>query len=272
MDSLLKSKIFWSLVIVAVLAAAYALFGFHTIPRITRHQASEFVRQEYGRELSIGEVRFNPFKFQLEINDFSLPDADGQPMLAFERLFVDFEASSIWKRAFFFREVSLDVPMVRAVVRPEGAMNLADLALESEPEPEPGEPTSLWLKSVQIHDGRLDFVDQSRAKPFEWNFSPVEFGLEDFRTTPNGGDFRLSATSDLGTELNWKGVVALAPHIGSQGDMTIEGLPATRVQEILGEALPFGIRKGLLSAAGNCCASGGASGPRHRGNPASGSP
>lgn len=250
MRALLNSRIAWALFIALVLVGAYALFGFHTVPRILRYQAGEFVRHEYGRELSVGEIRFNPFRLQLEIEDLSLPDADGRPMLAFERLFVDFEASSLWKRAFYFRELTLDGPLVRAVVRPDGAINLADLALESEAEPETDddELVSLWLELLEISKGRVEFVDQSRQTPLEWQFTPVDFRLADFRTTPDGGDFRLSATSEFGTEMNWKGVVALSPQISSSGEMTIAGVPATRVEELLGEALPFGLSQGLLNA------------------------
>ena len=40
-------------------------------------QAVSFVKEKYGRDLAIGEVRINPFLLQVEIRDFMLPDADG---------------------------------------------------------------------------------------------------------------------------------------------------------------------------------------------------
>src|SRR5688572_2457687 len=129
----LRSKLVIALAVVAGLVGLYALLGFKLAPKLVRDRAIEFVRTTYGRELEIGEVRIQPFKLQLEIRDLALPDADGQTMLGFERLFADFEVSSIWKRAYCFREVELDAPLVRAVVRPHGEMNLADLAIEGRP-------------------------------------------------------------------------------------------------------------------------------------------
>ena len=91
MAKLLQSKLVrWTLITAAVVGL-YALLGFQAAPRIVRSQAVSFVKKEYGRDLGIGVVRINPFLLQVEVNDLSLPDADGTPMLGFRRLFVDFE-------------------------------------------------------------------------------------------------------------------------------------------------------------------------------------
>ena len=153
MRALLNSRIAWALLLALELVGAYALFGFHTVPRILRYQAAEFVRHEYGRELSVGEIRFNPFRLQLEIEDLSLPDADGRPMLAFERLFVDFEASSLWKRAFYFRELTLDGPLVRAGVRPVDLAPGTRVAVTGPPLRD-GRPAAEWITTVRQDDGR----------------------------------------------------------------------------------------------------------------------
>jgi hypothetical protein len=131
--AVLRSKIFIVLAIIAALVGLYALLGFKLAPKLVRSQAIEFVRTTYGRELKVGEVRVQPFKLQLEVRDLAFPDDDGQTMLGFERLFADFELSSLWKRAWYFRDVQLDAPVVRAVVRPQGALNLGDLAIEEPP-------------------------------------------------------------------------------------------------------------------------------------------
>ena len=76
-------------------AVSVGSVGTRTVsPGIVRSQAIDFVREKYGRELALGEVRINPFKLQAEIKDLSLPDTDGKPMLAFRRFFVDFELSN----------------------------------------------------------------------------------------------------------------------------------------------------------------------------------
>jgi uncharacterized protein involved in outer membrane biogenesis len=249
-----RSRLVWGAGIVALLVGLYALLGFKVAPGIVRAQAIDYVRETYGRELQIGEVRVHPFLLQFDVRDVAFPDADGTTMLGLRRLFVDFELSSLWNRAFTFSEVAVEAPAIRAVVRPDGAMNLADLA---PPEP-PGAPPpaedegipSVWIQRLDVTDGALDFVDRARRTPFERRFAPVAFSLQDFRTTPEGGDFRLSARSQSDEQFDWKGRFALAPQVSSEGEITIAALNAPGVAEFLGDALPFWLTSGRIDLAG----------------------
>jgi uncharacterized protein involved in outer membrane biogenesis len=250
---LFKSKLLWAAAVAAALVGLYALVGFKVAPGLVRDQAIKYVRQNYGRELRIGEVRLDPFKLQAEIRDLAFPDADGSTMLGFRRLFVDFELASLWQRTLTFKDVIVEVPEVRAVIRRDGAMNLADLAPKKAAPPEDSEESALpdvWLQSVAVKDGRVDFADLARTRPFKRKFSPVTFSLKDFRTTPEGGGFQLSASSEAGETFDWKGRFALAPKVSSQGELAIGGLQATGVAEYLGDALPFNLSSGVVNLAG----------------------
>ena len=191
MGTLLKSRIFWVAAVATVLLGLYALLGFVAAPRLIRSQAIEYVDATYGRKLQIGEVRVNPFKLQIEVRDVSLPDIDQQPMVGFRRFFADFEVSSLWNRAFTFKDIVLDRLAVRAVIRPDGAMNLGDLAppatvprkADEAEEPLP----SLWIQSLVVSDGRADYIDRARATVYRHRFAPIAFQLKDFRTSPDGG-------------------------------------------------------------------------------------
>jgi len=248
-----KSKLVWAAAIVAALIGLYALVGFKVAPGLVREQAIKYVSQTYGRNLRIGEVRIDPFKLQAEIRDLAFPDADGSPMLGFRRLFVDFELASLWQRTLIFKDVIVEVPEVRAVIRRDGAMNLADLAPKSAAPSTESEDSALpavWLQSVAVKDGRADFADFARTRPFERTFSPVTFSLKDFRTTPQGGGFQLSAASEAGETFDWKGRFALAPKVSSQGELAIGGLQAPGIAEYLGDALPFDLTSGVVNLAG----------------------
>lgn len=242
--SILKSKAFLAGAVLAGLVGLYALAGFEVAPGIVRDQARKFVQEKYGRELAVGEVRVHPFKLQLEVRDLALPDADGTPMLGFERLFVDFELASLWQRSLVFREVTLEAPNARTVVRPDGRVNLADLALPPDPEDEDEGLTALWLQSLAVDRGVIEFVDQSRREEFARRFERVAFALEDFRTTPEGGDFRFSARGQSAETIDWKGNFTLEPVIASRGEITIANVNALDVADFLGDALPFVLSSG----------------------------
>jgi hypothetical protein len=249
MANLLKSKLFWAAVIPAALVGLYALLGFKVAPSIVRDQAQAFVREHYQRELAIGAIAIHPFKLQAEVRDLALPDVDGRPMLGFQRLFVDFEIASLWNRAFTFKDVTIEAPLIRAVVRPDGSLNLADLAL---PEEEPEEPTpSVWVQHLEVERGAIEFADESRPTPLTRSFHAVGFALEDFRTTPEGGDFSFNARSPQDETFEWKGRFALEPVISSQGEFRIGALQAPGLLDFLGEARPFRLTKGSIDLNGS---------------------
>lgn len=181
--SILKSQVVRAVAIVAGLVGLYALLGFKLAPGIVR--------------------------------DLALPDVDGAPMLGFERLFVDFELASLWQRSLVFWEMTLEAPNLRTVVRPDGRVNLADLALPKVPEDEDEELPSLWLQALAVDRGVIELIDQSRRDVFARRFERVAFALEDFRTTPEGGDFRFSARGQSAETIDWKGNFTLEPVIAS---------------------------------------------------------
>lgn len=250
MSRLLKSKLFWLFAIPLLLVGLYALLGFKVAPGIARTQAQKFVREHYGRELAVGEIRIQPFKLQVEVRDLALPDADGQPMLGFERLFADFEVASLWNRAFTFREVTVEAPEIRAVMRREGSLNLGDLALPKDPS-EPDEPMpTVWIQRLAVDDGVLGYTDLARSRPYSRDFRDVTFALEDFRTTPEGGDFRLNARSSDDETFDWKGRFALEPVISSDGEFQVGALKVPGLLEFLGDARPFTSTTGTMNLGG----------------------
>jgi hypothetical protein len=245
----------WILLALTVALGVYALIGFELVPLLIRHEAIAFVRDEYGRTLQVGETRFHPFKLYAELRDVSLPDRDGERLLRVDRLFVDFQAlSSIWQRSFVFREITLDRPRARAVVRPDGGLNFADLAAKAPARGEKGEkkqqkrgPPPLWIRSLAVNDGRLDFLDYARPHPFTESLAPLSFALKDFRSSTKGGAFRCDASDGGSMHLTLQGRVAVAPSTRSSGALHVRGLPATKLAEYLGEALPFAVPRGHVA-------------------------
>jgi hypothetical protein len=255
--SIPKSRWPWIAAGIVAGIGLYAFLGFRVAPGLLRSQAIDYVRETYDRELQVGEVRVHPFKLQLEVRDLAFPDRDRQPMLSLRRLFVDFELSSIWRAAWVFRELSVDGPGVRAVLRRDGRLNLGDLQAPppaGTPAPRDAEGAalpSLWIESLAIRDGRVAYVELAgRRQAFVREFAPVGFTLQDFRTTPEGGAFRLSARTGDGESFDWNGRFALAPAFASEGEFTIAGLRAAGVAEFIGDALPFDVAAGTIELGG----------------------
>jgi hypothetical protein len=249
-----------ALSIVVLLVALYSVAGFWAVPHFLRSGLTDFVGTHYKRSLKLGDIRFNPFTFKLDVSDFSLPDSDGQPMLAFGRLHVDLEVKSLFKLGPSFREIELDRPRIRAVIRANGALNLADLGKGFTPQPKnkpaakPSEPMRLFIDRFAVTAGSATFEDLSHATPFRAQFQPIAFELSNFSTraksrTDNENEYALTAASPQGERLEWNGKFLLEP-VSSHGTFAITDLHASTVWSYLQEPLSLEIPSGIVAVKG----------------------
>jgi Domain of Unknown Function (DUF748) len=244
--------------VVVVLVGAYAAAGFLAVPYFARRTLVDFVRTHYGRTLSVGGIRFNPFNLNLDVTGVSLPDADGETLLAFDRLHVGVAFASLWHLEPDFREILLEQPYVRVVVRPDGALNLGDLGKGFPPGPQTPQlpkraapPLRLIIQRLAVVSGSTTFEDRTHPTPFRAELKPIAFELRDFSTAGGtGNDYALNAASPEGERLLWSGTVQLAP-LASRGQFEIADLKARTLWSYLRARLPFEIDSGVIGIKGD---------------------
>ena len=252
MLKLLRTRIALAVAIVAALVGLYALGGFVIAPKVARHAMLVDIPKTLGLTPSVGDIHINPFLFQVEIRDFALSGKGGEKLLGFGRLFVDFELSSLWHRAYTFGRIEIDSPYVNAVVAPDGVLNLMQLRPKAGASPASAQPKSeampaLRVGSFKIASGSLSYEDQSRPTHFAARLEPITFELRDFVTGVQGGLFAFSGVSKLGERVEWHGHVSVQP-IESDGELSIAGLQARTLWEYLEDRLNFVIPSGRIDA------------------------
>jgi hypothetical protein len=240
--------------VAVLLVGGYALAGFVVVPHLLRSNVTQFVSTHYHRKLTLGQIRFNPFLLTLDVRDISFPDADAQPLLSLRRLFVDLQFSSIWHRGPVFREILLERPFVRAVLRPDGALNLMDLAkpfAEPQAPPQPkSAPMRLFIRRLTVIDGRTNFEDRTHVSPFRAELLPINFDLRDFATTGSAADaYTLDFSTPLGEGVHWSGTLGVAP-FGSRGRFAITALRARTLWNYARDALHFEVSSGVIGLSG----------------------
>lgn len=245
--------------IAVFLIALYAALGFWAVPHFLRSGVTDFVATHYHRKVTVGEIRFNPFTFVLDIKDFSLPDADGAPMVAFAGLHVDMEARSLIRLAPSFRVIELDRPQIRTVIRRDGSLNLADLGkgfaseTPATPPPKPAEPMRLFIDRFAVIAGASSFEDLTHASPFRAQLQPIAFELHNFstrlKTGAAGNDYALTAASPEGERLDWSGTFLLDP-ISSHGTFAVTDLQVATIWRYLQQPLPLEIPSGVIGIKG----------------------
>ncbi|MGE0031218.1 MAG: DUF748 domain-containing protein [Steroidobacteraceae bacterium] len=231
----------------AGLLAAYALAGFLWVPRFVQSSVQESFERDYGRKVELARPGFNPFTFEFEARAFSVPDADGERLLGFDRLYLDFELSSLWRRSWTFGAIALERPYLRLVQRQDGSLNLSDLkpAEAADRDSADAAVPSFAIGELSVLEGQVDVLDRMRDEPFATSLRPVTFGLTDFHSRGEGNAFSFKAGSDRAGRLAVDGTLALGP-FASKGRINFAGLPATTVSDYLGEALPVTLLAGRI--------------------------
>jgi uncharacterized protein involved in outer membrane biogenesis len=235
--------------VLALLAVAYTLAGFLLVPRLITTYVPQYVQEQLKRRAEIGEVRVNPILFKVEIRHFRLQEADGRPLIGFDRLFVDFELSSLFRRAWTFAEITLEAPRLDAILAPDGRLNIADL-LDAFPkgEPSPGPPPRMVLEHAVVRKGTVSFTDLTGQQPQTAKIDPIDVELRHITTLPeHHGPYTISATLNGGGVVGWQGEVSLVP-LGSTGRLGLHGFPLATAWRFVQEDVALSEPAGKLDA------------------------
>ena len=225
------------------------------MPHFARSNLVSLVRSHWGREVTVGDIRFNPFTLTLDVSQFSLPDADGKTLLSFDHLKVDLQWRSLLRLGPSFREILLQKPYVRAVIRRDGALNLADLgkgfpAEPQKPREQKSKPLRLYIGRLAVSDGTTAFEDHTHPTPFEAQFTPIEFELHNFSTGGgNGNAYELDASSPQGAHLKWTGTLELTP-LSSRGAFAVDQVRARTLWNYVRDSVPFEVSSGAIAVKG----------------------
>lgn len=99
----------WRSKVVAA-AVLHALIGFFVVPPIAKSQIEKRSLEILRRQATVERVRCNPFTLSLTIEGFSLPDRAGSVFRAWDRLYANAQASSLFRWAATLRELRIEHP------------------------------------------------------------------------------------------------------------------------------------------------------------------
>jgi len=216
------------LVLSVVAISLYALVGFIVAPRIIQWGAPKYAQQNLHCQAGIGKVRINPFLFTIEVDQFSLQQADGLPLFAFERFFVDLETSSLFQWAIVVRELNLDAPDIHLVVESDGSINFAKLVSTPTQNPDSAQsqstPLSFLLQSATIQGGRIGVMDKRQSIPAGFTLQGLALHVNDLSTVQDHpGTYHLVASTEGHESLQCEGDLALFP-LRSKGKLNLHAI------------------------------------------------
>lgn len=192
-----------------LLFGLYVLAGFVLLPEWAERQLPALVQEKTGAKLTLGAVRFNPFRFVLEAEAVRLADGDDRLLFGVGKLYLDSSLTdSVAAGRLLIRKIRLTEPEVRWQRLADGGSNFSPLlALVGEGESESAPPQ---IDQFLVEHGALEFVDEARRQTIalkKLNFDARNLLAQKETAAP----FTLRAVSGEGETLELSGTLQLEP-------------------------------------------------------------
>ncbi len=121
--SKLLKAVFWA----AGLLLAYAIIGFFILPPIIRSVATKQLSQQLGREVSIQQVKVNPFALSGSIHGLLIKEKNGEPFVSWDEVYGNFQIASFFGHPWIFKEVRTSQPFIHVQMNGDGTFNFSDI-------------------------------------------------------------------------------------------------------------------------------------------------
>jgi len=231
----------------------YTVVGFLILPPIIRKVAVKQISQQIDREVSIAQVKVNPFVLSVTVDGLLIKDKDGEPFVSWDEVYVNFQLSSFFGKAWVFKEISTSRPFVRAQLNWDGSLNFSDIIAKfstnapAAAPAAPGKPLILHVGRLHIGGASAALADFTTREPFKRTVGPIDITLEDFRTDPdNKNPYAFTGTTDAGEKISWSGFFSLAP-LRSEGELKLFNFTLNKYAPLYQDLVRFQIRSGSVA-------------------------
>ncbi|MFO1319533.1 MAG: DUF748 domain-containing protein [Burkholderiales bacterium] len=146
----------------ALFGLALMAFVFFAGPPIVKSILVSKGAELLGRPVSVGEIRIDPLQLAVEVEQFAILEPQGgQRFVAFDRLRVDLEWESVYRRAPVLAEVLLEKPYVHVVRLAGRRFNFTDLIEKFATPDDPDKPPAKFsINNIRVRGGAVDVDDR----------------------------------------------------------------------------------------------------------------
>jgi len=235
-------KVVKRLVYLTVAVIFYALLGFYLAPYVLKPVIVDNVSIQLDRDVQLQSLEINPFSLSVTLNGLSVTGKHTSQFVGFDKLHVNFQAISLFRKVIAFDEISIVRPEVKIMILSSGEYNFQDIlnkfnkkdesqedgtkteeAKAEEAKAEDAEGWPFAIDKFRYVEGAVYFSDENRVTPFYSQFEDISVSLDDFSTRPGDGNLHhVKAESLRGTTVNWSGEFSLSP-LKSSGEIELTG-------------------------------------------------
>jgi uncharacterized protein involved in outer membrane biogenesis len=173
---------------VAIFVAVGVLLGLVAPPLLRGKIASELSKTLH-REVSIAQIRINPYAMTVAVRGFSMKERQSQAAaVSFDELFVNLDIRSLFRLAPVIQEFRLTKPYVSLIRGTDYKYNFQDLIDEFTKGPS-GPTPRFAVNNIEILDGRVDFDDQPEQT--KHSITAIKLGLPFISSLPSYADIKV---------------------------------------------------------------------------------
>ena len=229
----------------------YTLFGFLVLPWIAKSQLEQSLAETFKSPVSIESLYINPYVLSVDVRQFSITELLAEEtLISFERLYINFQLSSLFRWAYTFEALQLQGAHVNVHRFPDGHLNLSQLIPadnnknNNENEEAAGIPRRIF-HHLDVASASATFRDQTRLTEFYTEFGPIDIGVENLATLPDEtGLQEVDIKLANGLNLAWEGSLTTQP-IASSGNLEISGPLLPTVYQYLQDELNVEVEAGM---------------------------
>lgn len=245
-----RRKRFWGIVFFLI----YTLAGYVVAPPIVREEIVSSLQKTLDRPVVLDDLRINPFALSADLRGFHVSEADGSPLIGFDRLTIRFGLGSVLNWAWSFDEIRLDGVKGNIVRFGETDSNIGRMIRAfgsspgaAAPEADHGLPR-LVIGRLLIQNATATFTDHVPAHPFQTVIGPVSVDIQRFSTLPQKtGEQHIQIEMEGGATLEWTSSSGLNPLV-SAGHVIAKGPYLPLLSRYFGDALKVSAPTGAVAA------------------------
>lgn len=228
--------------------AAYSLIGFFLLPPIIKWQMTKRLPAITKRQASVQQVKVNPWTLSLTVRGLALTEPDGRAFASWDELYVNFQASSLFRWAWAFKEIRLVKPFGEVILLKDGRLNLANMlepATDAPLKPPARSIPRINIFSLEVTNGFVALEDRARRSLFRTEYRPINLSLTQFTTRPDSDTpYSFHAESDAGRSIMWTGDLTVQP-VRSLGHLKVTAVQLPRYRPYLEEFTSAVVTNGL---------------------------
>jgi hypothetical protein len=227
----------------------YTLVGFVIVPFVVKIKISDIVKERFSREASVESVSFNPFTFELSIEELSLLDKDNSAFISLKELYADINVLPIINGRFELENITVTNPVITIKKLNESEFNFSDLFKTQEI---PADSSwDILIKKVGVQNSTLIIKDYSVNPTIEIFVDSINADITNIH--PLSADttrFKAELLFRSGGKITTSGMLTLQP-LTSVLHYDVKELALNALNQYVSQSAKVNLKSGSVSTSGD---------------------